>query len=199
MNYTIVIGSHRAESQSTKVGSYIANQLKSTKSNNVTLLDLRQNPLPLWDESAWQRGSKLQKVWKPYATKLSSCQALIVISPEWGGMVPAGLKNFFLYCGKTVAHKPALIVAISASRGGAYPIAELRMSSYKNIYLNYIPEHIIIRNVENVLNDTSLHEDKSDLYIKNRIIHALGLLEGYGKALQGIAALHDFEKYPYGM
>jgi len=55
-------------------------------------------------------------------------------------MAPAGLKNFFLYAGNTaLAHKPAYLVGISASRGGSYPIAELRMSSYKNSYLCYIP------------------------------------------------------------
>ena len=73
----------------------------------------------------------------------------MVIAPEWHGQVPAGLKNFFLICGRAeVGHKPALITTVSSGDGGAYPVAELRMSSYKNNRICYIPEQLIIRNVE---------------------------------------------------
>ena len=52
-----------------------------------------------------------------------------------------------------LAHKPALIIAVSSSDGGAYPVAELRMSSYKNTRICDISEQIIARHVESVLND----------------------------------------------
>ena len=54
--------------------------------------------------------------------------------------------------------------AVSASDGGAYVIAELRMSSYKNNRLCWIPEHLIARQVktlgneDDALNDPSAHE-----------------------------------------
>ena len=58
-------------------------------------------------------------------------------------------KNFFLICNKgELAHKPGLIVSISSGNGGAYPVSELRSSSYKNTHIMWIPEQIIIRNVE---------------------------------------------------
>ena len=41
-----------------------------------------------------------------------------------------------------------LIVSISSGNGGAYPISELRSSSYKNSHILWIPENIIIRNVK---------------------------------------------------
>ena len=67
-------------------------------------------------------------------------------------MVPAGLKNFFLCFGRNeLAHKPGLIVGVSSADGGVYPVAELRMSSYKNSRICYIPEQLIVRNVESVL------------------------------------------------
>ncbi len=43
-------------------------------------------------------GSGLQKIWEPYAKRLQAADGFVVVSPEWHGMVPAGLKNFFLYC-----------------------------------------------------------------------------------------------------
>ena len=46
--------------------------------------------------------------------------------------MPAGLKNFFLLFGQNeLGQKPALMVTVSSGDGGAYLVAELRMSTYK--------------------------------------------------------------------
>ena len=50
------------------------------------------------------------------------------------------LLNIFLLCGNgEFSHKPGLIVSVSSGNGGAYPIAELRSSSYKNTHIMWIP------------------------------------------------------------
>ena len=194
MKYGIIIGSHRKKSQSTKVGKYIEGLVDA----KTYVLDLRTNPIPLWDDSMWEEGSKLREKWQPYSKELTGCDAFIIVSPEWSGMVPAGLKNFFLYCKTELAHKPALIVTVSSGRGGSYPVAELRMSSYKNTHLCYIPEHVIVRDVENVLNDTEINEnDKADAYIKKRIVYALSVLAEYTTRLKGMNI--DLKEFPYGM
>ena len=68
-------------------------------------------------------------------------------------MVPAALKNFFLLWAATgeLSHKPALPCAVSAGEGGAYVISELRMSSYKNNRLCWLPEQLIARQVKSIL------------------------------------------------
>ena len=102
-------------------------------------------------------------------------------------MVPSGLKNFFLMWGNNeLAHKPALIVAVSSGVGGAYPVAELRMSSYKNNRICYIPEQLIIRDVENVLNDSGENDPESDPYYRERTEFALNMLHQYASALQSV-------------
>lgn len=206
MNYCIIVGSHRRESQSSKVGKFLAHHLKRVhKGCSVSMIDLRLNPLPLWTEDMWEDNTAAQKLWRPYEKKLAAADALIVISPEWNGMVPAGLKNFFLMVGDgetPIAHKPALIVAVSAGRGGAYPVVELRMSSYKNTRLVYLPEHVIVRNVEQVLNDLKPDApEKEDAYIRKRLMHALELLGVYAKAFQQIRKSKKLglEEYPNGM
>jgi len=114
--------------------------------------------------------------------------------------VPSGLKNFFLMWGKgELAHKPALIVTVSSADGGAYPVAELRMSSYKNNRICYIPEQVIVRNVESVLNDDPAENDAdADRYFRERIPYALKILREYGLALgqvrgSGVADLALFK------
>jgi len=204
MKFAIIIGSHRKESQSSKVGRYIEHNLKKLDSNNeIFILDLKNNPLPFWSEERWKDDSEESKNWEPYSEELKQCDAFIIISPEWGGMVPAGLKNFFLLCDDyELAHKPALIVAVSGGRGGAYPVAELRMSSYKNSYICYIPEHIIVRKAKEVLNDFELNkENKEDAYIKQRIEYALIILGKYAEALKTIRHVNvlDYKTYPFGV
>jgi NAD(P)H-dependent FMN reductase len=204
MKYGIIIGSHRKKSQSTKVGKFVANHLKKVdKTAKTYVLDLAGNPLPFWDEDRWKSGSKINKQWAPYSHQLKGCDAFVIVSPEWSGMVPAGLKNFFLHCDTNeLAHKPALIVTVSAGRGGSYPVAELRMSSYKNTHICYIPEHVIVQNVKDVLNDTKLDEsNKADAYIKKRLEYSLKVLREYGKAFSKISnnKVLDYKNYPYGM
>ncbi|MGB5305895.1 MAG: NAD(P)H-dependent oxidoreductase [Gammaproteobacteria bacterium] len=127
----------------------------------------------------------------------------MIVTPEWHGQVTAGLKNFFLLFGRfELGHKPALIVAVSSADGGAYPVAELRMSSYKNNRICYIPEQVIVRNVEKVLNEKEADNNAgADAYFRERISWALGVLAGYAKAFkplrENVKIHHD--KFGNGM
>jgi NAD(P)H-dependent FMN reductase len=202
MKITIISGSHRENSQSEKVGRFVQKTLLEA-GHQADIFSLANNPLPLWDEGIWSGDEKWPALLQPLSEQLAASAAFVIISPEWHGQVPAGLKNFFLLWGKgELAHKPALIMAVSSSDGGAYPVAELRMSSYKNNRLCYIPEQIIVRNVESVLNDDPEQNNAAaDEYFRSRISWTLELLVQYGEALQtvrdkGITFNKDF---PNGM
>ncbi len=191
MKLGIICGSHRLESQSSKIAKAVQRTLEEQGlCEEVFLFDLRGNPLPLWDEGIWSDDPAWQERLAPIAAELRSCDGLVVISPEWHGMVPAGLKNFFLlWGGGELAHKPALIVTVSAGEGGAYPVAELRMSSYKNNRLCYLPEHLIIRRVETVFNELDTdNDDHAQDYLQRRIVYALRQLREYALAFRQIRA-----------
>lgn len=202
MKITIVSGSHRENSQSEKVGRVVQTMLAQA-GHQADIFSLTNNPLPLWDESIWSGDEKWQALLQPLSEQLAASEAFVIIAPEWHGQVPAGLKNFFLMWGKgELAHKPALIIAVSSSDGGAYPVAELRMSSYKNNRLCYIPEQIIVRNVESVLNDDPEQNNASaDEYFRNRINWTLDLLVQYGEALKTVRdkGITFNEDFPNGM
>jgi hypothetical protein len=84
--------------------------------------------------------------------------------------------------------------------GGAYPIAELRISSYKNTKICYIPDHIIIRDVNNVLN-TVEPIDEADKRICARIDKTLDVLLAYTQAYISIKHIDCIKQdaIPYGM
>jgi NAD(P)H-dependent FMN reductase len=136
--------------------------------------------------------------------ELKSCDGFVVIAPEWHGMAPAGLKNFFLMwtAGGELAHKPALIVTVSISDGGSFPIAELRMSSYKNSRICYLPEHLIIRNVGTVFNDDPEQDNPgAQEYFEDRLRYCLEMLREYSLAFRQIRASGktSLETYSTGM
>lgn len=203
MKITLISGSHRAEAQTLKVARHIQRTLESGICEETALISLAGNPLPLWDTGVWEGDAEWKRRLDPLRAELASSDGFVVLAPEWHGQVPAGLKNFFLLFGRNeLGHKPALIVTVSSGDGGAYPIAELRMSSYKNSRICYIPEHVIVRNVESVLNeDAAGNNAAADEYFRARIAWALGILREYAVALRQVRAsgATATERFPNGM
>ena len=202
MKFFILSGSHRREAQSLKVANYVKAVLgREHAGAEVFLYSLSGNPLPLWDEAT---GGAPDELWDPISAELKAADALVIVSPEWSGMATPGVKNFLLNCtADEVGHKPALIVTVSATRGGSYPVAELRMSGYKNNRLTWLPEHVIVQHVEQNLNapDGTADLAKEDAIIRKRFRYALRLLEEYGKALRAVRAsgVVDHKTFRSGM
>ncbi|MBU3655301.1 MAG: NAD(P)H-dependent oxidoreductase, partial [Alphaproteobacteria bacterium] len=121
MRLTIVTGSHRLNSESLKVGHYLVqrwSQLNPDSANS--LIDLAQTPLPLWDGQHQDASTDSGKAWNAMVPVLQSADAFVIVVPEWGGMAPAALKNFFLFASSAeLGHKPALLVSVSAGISGA--------------------------------------------------------------------------------
>jgi NAD(P)H-dependent FMN reductase len=204
MKITIVSGSHRKDAQSLKVARYIESRLlEQSLCEEVFLFSLSDNPLPLWEEAIWDKDPDWQSRLRPIADELKHSDGFVIIAPEYHGMAPAGLKNFFLCFGRNeLAHKPGLIVGVSSADGGACPVAELRMSSYKNSRICYIPEQLIVRNVESVLNkDPVDNNEAADAYFRDRIDWVLRQLEQYAVALKQVrdSGATDMSVYRNGM
>jgi len=204
MKIAIISGSHRNPSQSEKVARHIERSLQAGYPDMETwLFTLADNPLPLWDQTLWEDNPEWNERLAPLREHLVASDGFVIVTPEWHGQVPAGLKNFFLLFNRfELGHKPALIVAVSSADGGAYPVAELRMSSYKNNRICYIPEQVIVRNVEKVLNaDAADNDTGADAYFRERIDWALGVLTGYAEALKPMRekGLVHHDKFGNGM
>jgi NAD(P)H-dependent FMN reductase len=199
----IISGSHRNPSQSEKVARHIEKTLRQEQGVDTWLYALADNPLPLWDQTIWEDNPEWKDRLAPIRQQLVSSDGFVIVSPEWHGQVPSGLKNFFLLFNRfELGHKPAMIVAVSSADGGAYPVAELRMSSYKNNRICYIPEQVIVRNVENVLNDNAEDNNQdADGYFRERISWSLEILKAYAGAMKPMrdsARLHH-DKFGNGM
>lgn len=188
MKFFVLSGSHRTEAQTLKVARYIERVLTAELKAAAHLFSLSGNPLPLWDEAS---GGAPDALWDPVSAQLQAADAVVVCTPEWSGMATPGVKNFLLNCtAAEVGHKPGLIVTVSASRGGSYPVAELRMSGTKNNRLCWIPEHVIVHHAEANLNAPDGAPDlaREDVLIRARLRYALRLLAEYARALAAVRA-----------
>ena len=150
MKISIISASHRTNSQSKKILDVLHNNLSNIDSDlDIYDLDLADKLLPLWSPDKKKGNGIWGDTWNLISDNLKKSDGFILVVPEYGGMATPAAKNIFLLCGNgEFVHKPGLIVSVSSGNGGAYPISELRMSSYKNTHIMWIPENIIIRNVE---------------------------------------------------
>lgn len=202
MRFAIISGSHRPDSQSGKIARFIDAHLHTLSADYSTyVLELGKTPLPMWEEGMWRADPKMMEAWKPVSQEVSACDAAVVIAAEWGGMAPPALKNFFLFAADgCLYHKPGLLVGVSGSKNGAYPIAEMRMSSYKNVHIHYIPEHIIVRQAGDMLNGPEA-QSSDDEYARKRLDYGLRVLAEYAKATKLVreSGVLDRKAYPFGM
>lgn len=197
MKIAIISGSQRANSKSLQVANILAN-LAAEHFDKQLVLDLHQLDLPFWNEGVWD-GSSDWDGWKQTAADLNDADAFIFITPEWHGMATPALKNFLMLCtDNELAHKPALLVSVSASINGVYPISELRMTGSKNNHVCFLPDHLIFRNVDDVFSEQGELSDESML---ERSVYTMSLLAAYADALKPVhTKMVDVGKaFRYGM
>jgi len=193
MKLLIISGSQRHSSQSAKVANYISSTSEGYK--DVSHIELCKYSLPFWDGDQDSIENDASP-WTLIRHKIHAADALVLITPEWGGVATPMLKNFLLMCDQQdTAHKPALLVSVVSGINGAYPIAELRMNAFKNNKLVAIPDHLIIRNVEDKLLQQE-HLLKNETNLRSRITYCLHMLQQYAQALKTVRLEHQSQQYP---
>ena len=199
MNISIISASHRSNSQSKKILDILHTNLLNINSDlDIYDLDLAEKLLPLWSPDKKNGKGVWGNTWNSISDNLNKSDGFILVVPEYGGMATPAAKNIFLLCGNgEFAHKPGLIVSVSSGNGGAYPISELRMSSYKNTHIMWIPENIIIRNVEEF--NPGAHGDNIPEWLDDRIDYVLKLLLTYALNMKPIREIINRKDFGNGM
>ena len=199
MKISIISASHRINSESKKISDFLENHLLNLNNNlDIFSLDLAKSLLPLWSPDKKNGKGVWGETWISISKNLESSDGFILVVPEYGGMATPAAKNIFLLCGNgEFAHKPGLIVSVSSGNGGAYPIAELRSSSYKNTHIMWIPENIIIRNVEEF--NPGSHGSNIPDWLDDRIDYVLNLLLAYTSNMKPLRTIINRKDFGNGM
>ncbi|GED41763.1 NADPH-dependent FMN reductase [Cobetia marina] len=186
LHLMIIVASQRPESASLRCARFLERQALSSGFTDCDILDLGKTPLPLWDtdldshEGHWSDMPDLRQ-------RVQAAHAVILVTPEWHGMATPAAKNFLMLCTQhELGHKAGLLAGVSAADNGVYPIAELRMSGTKNNHLCLIPEQLIFRQVDSLIDADSLCLDEP---FEARSRYTMSLLAHYARALTPIRDL----------
>ena len=199
MKISIISASHRVNSQSTRITNLLLDYLSKIDDKlNTFILDLADSALPLWSPEKKDGKGVWGENWNSISKNLGSSDGFILVVPEYGGMATPAAKNIFLLSGNgEFSHKPGLIVSVSSGNGGAYPVAELRSSSYKNTHIMWIPENIIIRNVEEF--NPGSHGNNIPDWLDDRIDYVLNLLLAYASNMKPLRTIINRKDFGNGM
>jgi NAD(P)H-dependent FMN reductase len=201
MDNTLILScSHRKNSVSKQVADVCQERIKIFSADTqATTFDFGENPLPMWNEEVWNESPQWQQDLAPLREAAEACDSLIVIVPEYAGMVAPMAKNVMLFLTtELIGHKPAVLVGISAGIGGSYPIAEMRMSGYKNNRILWLPDHTIIRSAGDFKAPFESARQKESL---EHLDHSIKMLSEYAKVLPAVRSSQAFinQPFPFGM
>lgn len=199
MKISVISTSHRKNSESKRISKIFIDLIFELNSSiECFSLDMFELNIPLWTSEKKENSNFWDNKVKKISSELNSSDGFVFVVPEYGGMATPNSKNFFLiFNNGEVFHKPGLIVSISSGNGGAYPISELRSSSYKNSHIMWIPENIIIRNVEQFLPGN--HGNLIPVWIDDRINYSCNLLLKYAEYLKPIQKFINRKDFANGM
>jgi NAD(P)H-dependent FMN reductase len=195
LNILLISGSQRENSKSADIANYLQTNIVNTMEGiNASILDLSRYPFLLDHYGAGRDDAiSLSKNKDDVLSQLYACDAVVIIAPEWGGMIPPALVNLLLLTangsanGLPLGHKPAFAIGVSASSGGSNPISLLKAYAAKNSHLTWLPLHAIIQNVDDFL----AHEwtpNNGDRYsqVQSRLLVGLQSLVIYSTQLANV-------------
>lgn len=125
----IILGSTRPNRMSEVVGKWALQEAKKKSDLEVELLDLRDYPLPFYDESVTPsmiKGKYSDEVAMKWVKKINDGDAYIIIAPEYNHGYPAVLKNALDYPYREWNNKTVGFVSYG-SVAGARSVEQLRL------------------------------------------------------------------------
>lgn len=141
----VITGSTRQNRFSEKPARYIFDELQKIEGVEAELIDLRDWPLPFFDEPsspATLKGNYSNEIAKKWAAKVGEADGYVIVTPEYNHGYPAVLKNALDWVFPEWNKKPVGFVGYG-NAGGARAIEQLRQVS---IELQMVP----IRNSINI-------------------------------------------------
>ena len=154
----IIIGSTRQNRFSEKPAHWIFEEVKKREGVEVELLDLRDYPLPFFNEPTPPAGMKEEYkdfIARKWVSKIAEADAYIIVTPEYNHGYPAVLKNALDYGYVQWNNKPVGFVSYGGV-AGARAVEQLRLVA---IELQMAP----IRNAVHIPTFWTMLDEKGNL------------------------------------
>ena len=132
MKIAVILGSIREIRRGGRVAKWLMPQLANFKGIEFELLDLKDYPLPFYNESdspEGLQGNYTNKLAKKWAAKIGEADAFIIITPEYNHGTSAVLKNALDWVYPEWNKKPVSFISYSPNAaGGIRAVEQLRQT-----------------------------------------------------------------------
>jgi NAD(P)H-dependent FMN reductase len=158
---SIISSSIRPERKSHRVALYLEKFLLDNDKAYAEIIDLREYDFPLFENKL-----SLQKNPAPnsigFAEKIKGSDAVIIVTPEYNGGIPASLKNALDLLYDEWKHKPVgIVTASSGAFAGSQVLVALQFSLWK-MKAHTISEFFSVPKVQDAYNNNGIPSDKAE-------------------------------------
>ncbi len=147
MKIHIILGSTREKRNGEIVAKWVFNRLQEHTEVQSELLDLRNYPLPFYDEPKTPKslGENDYKnhIARDWVKKIGEADGYIIITPEYNHGYPAVLKNALDYPYKQWNNKPVAFISYGFSANGIRSVEQLRLVTIE-LQMTPIQESIML-------------------------------------------------------
>ena len=158
MQIAIVSGSSRPNRLSHQVALELANRINAIENTSAWLFDVLEERLPLLDATYASQDSPSTRL-EELSTKLEDSDGFIIVSPEWNGTFPGGLKNSMDYFLPQYKKKAFGIIGVSAGVLGGINAAKNLVTYCQHLKGIVSPSLLITPSVGKLFTDGSLTDE----------------------------------------
>lgn len=129
MKLAIIIGTTRQNRQTPRQAKWVYNEAAKMPDVEAEILDLRDYPMPFFDEPKSPRYNSdrhIDPVAQKWLAKLDQADAYVFVTAEYNHSIPGVLKNALDYVTWEIQRKPASVVS-HGSAGGARAAIQLKI------------------------------------------------------------------------
>lgn len=148
----VIISSTRENRFGSTVGEWFRSVAEARDDLEVELIDLRDYPMPFFDEPTSPAGGHYAEEAKPWAEKISRGDGYVIVSAEYNHGPTAVLKNALDHIYKEWNNKPIAFVSYGGGAGGARAVQQLRLTSIE-LQMAPIRNAVVIPMARGAFND----------------------------------------------
>lgn len=152
MKVVVLSASIRRGRKSHNVAKYLEQVISNDFKHDVEIFDLKEANFPLFEE----RLSHLEdpkEEYVAYANTIETCDALIVVCPEYNGDYPASFKNAFDFLYTQYEDKPVGIFSVSAGNLGGSQVMQKLWTLYTKVKAYVVGPGVYIPKVTDHFDD----------------------------------------------
>lgn len=146
-NILVILGSIRNGRNGKKVADWFMNVAQNFPFANLSLADLKDHPLPMFDDATPPSQRELLQhdnpAVKSWLEKVHQADGYVIITPEYNHSVPAVLKNALDFPFKEWHNKPVGFVSYGGLAGGVRAVEHLR-GIVGELHMHDVREQVII-------------------------------------------------------